>query len=590
MRIALHVARLGTAVSLLLLAGVAGADEPAKSETAKKTTLASILVNSDYPEGLAPEGLFGDAKPHLRELIERLDKAAKDTKIAGVVLRLREPDIGLAKVGELRAAVARVRQAGKKVYADVHSTNTKDYLVATACDQIIMPESGSLMLTGIQAQVIFYKGLLDKLGIQADFIQIGAFKGAAEPMTRTNMSPEFRKQYEAVIDDYYEYMVSTIATDRKLEPDAVKKLIDTGLFTAGEARQAKLIDRVAYEDEWRDELKKDLSAESLAIEANYGKKKADDLSGMAGLMKMMEMLTGGEQQKIKNSKNNKIALVYIVGAIMPGESATSFFGGDTVGSDTIVKALREIEEDPKVRGIVLRVDSPGGSALASDLIWREVVKSKKPFIASMGDVAASGGYYVSMGANKIFVEPGTLTGSIGVVGGKIALRGLFDKIGVNSETISRGKNSGTLSLVDPFTDDERSAWKRVMQATYEQFTGKAAKGRKMDVKKLDDLAGGRVFTGRQAVANGLADRLGTLDEAIAEAKQMAGLKADEKVDLWILPKPKGLLEQLLGGSSMEAEAKAIAPELIEAIRSAESLRKLFAEPSVTVMPYSVKFK
>ena len=203
----------------------------------------------------------------------------------------------------------------------------------------------------------------------------------------------------------------------------------------------------------------------------------------------------------------------------------------------------------------MRVDSPGGSALASDLIWREVVRSKKPFIVSMGDVAASGGYYVSMGANKIFVEPGTLTGSIGVVGGKIALHGLMDKVGITSETISRGKNSGTLSMVEPFTADERAAWKRLMQATYEQFTGKAAKGRKMDPKKLEELAGGRVFTGRQAVANGLADQIGTLDDAIAEAKNMAGIKPDEKVDIWMLPKPKGMLEQLLGGSSAEAEAR-----------------------------------
>ena len=172
----------------------------------------------------------------------------------------------------------------------------------------------------------------------------------------------------------------------------------------------------------------------------------------------------------------------------------------------------------------------------------------------MGDVAASGGYYVSMGANKILVEPGTLTGSIGVVGGKIALHGLMDKVGITSETISRGKNSGTLSMVEPFTADERAAWKRLMQATYEQFTGKAAKGRKMDPKKLEELAGGRVFTGRQAVANGLADQIGTLDDAIAEAKNMAGIKPDEKVDIWMLPKPKGMLEQLLGGSSAEAEA------------------------------------
>jgi protease-4 len=584
-----YVVLTGLAIVSLQRAAHAADAEKSDAKT-KKVTLASIAVINDYPEGLAPEGLFGEAKSHLRELVDRLDKAAKDDKIVGVVLRLREPDIGLAKVGELRAAVARVRKTGKKVFADVHSASTRDYLVASACDQIIMPESGSLMVTGLQAQVLFYKGLLDKLGIQADFIQIGDFKGAAEPMTRNTMSPEFRAQYESVINDYYEFIVQSIAEDRKLDPAKVKSLIDTGLFTAEQARDAHLIDRVAYEDQWRDELKKDLSADEVAITRDYGKKKRDDdLSGMAGLMKIMELLMGGEQ-KAANSKYNKVALIYIVGTIMTGESTTSFLGGETVGSDTIIKALREVENDAKVKAIVLRVDSPGGSALASDLIWREVVLTKKPLLVSMGDVAASGGYYVSMGAKKIFVEPGTLTGSIGVVGGKLALRGLFDKIGVNSEVISRGKTSGTLSFTDPFTTDEREAWKRMMKGTYEQFTSKAAAGRKMDVKKLEGLAQGRVFTGRMAVANGLADQLGTLDDAIAEAKNLAGFKADEKVELLILPKPKGILEQLLGGSSVEAEARAVAPELLEAMKAGATLRKLFAEPAVTVMPYSVRFK
>ncbi len=583
----------GVCVSSLILVASSQAAAGAEPEVAakiKKITLASIAVKDDYPEGVAPEGLFGEAKAHLRELLERLDKAAKDDKISGVVLRLREPDIGLAKVDELRAAVGRIRKAGKKVFADVHSTGTRDYLVAAACDQIIMPESGSVMINGVQAEVMFFKGLLDKLGIQADFIQIGDFKGASEPMTRTSMSPEFRKQYEEVINDYYEQIVQTISTDRKIEPEQVKKLIDLGMFSAEQARDAKLIDRVAYEDQWREDLKKDLGADDVALDRDYGKKKSDsDMSGMAGMMKLMEALMGGES-KAKASKNNKIALVYIVGAITTGESAASLFGSETVGSDTIVKALRQVEADSKVKGIVLRVDSPGGSALASDLIWREVVQSKKPLVVSMGDVAASGGYYVSMGAKKIFIEPGTLTGSIGVVGGKLALRGLFDKIGINSETISRGKNSGTLSSTDPFTPDERDAWKRMMLATYQQFTTKAAAGRKMDLAKLESLAQGRVFTGRMAVANGLADQLGTLDDAVAEVKNMAGVKGDEKIDMLILPKPKGILEQLLGGSSVEAEARALAPELLEAAQSAATLRKLFAEPAVTVMPYRVKIK
>lgn len=563
----------------------------ATTTTVKKVTLATIAVQQDYPEGTSAGALFGDLRPHLRELIERLDAAAKDEKIGGVVLRLREPTIGLAKADEVRAAIARVRQAGKKVYADVHSAvSLRDYLVAAACDQIVMPESGSLMITGVEAEVIFFKGLFDKLGIAADFIQIGDFKGAAEPFTRNSMSPEFRQQYEAVIDDYYRHIVETIAQDRKLAVDEVKRLIDVGLFTAEAAREAKLVDRLAYEDQWSDELKKDFGADEIAWDRSYGKKQdGGDLTGMAGMMKFMEMLTGGDS-RARTSKNDKIAVVYIVGPIMTGESAMSFLGGETVGSDTIVRALRQAEGDAKVKGIVLRVDSPGGSALASDLIWREVVQSKKPLVVSMGEVAASGGYYVSMGADKILVEPGTLTGSIGVVSGKLALGGLFEKIGVNTETISRGKNARTFSMTEKFTDEQRETVKHLMLGVYEQFTSKAALGRHMELEKLKSLAGGKLYSGRMAVANGLADKLGTLDDAVAEVKGMANVKDDQKIDLLILPKPKSIFEQLFGASSVEAEVRAIAPELVDVARSAAALRKLFAEPAITVMPFVVRMK
>lgn len=569
-----------------LAARGAEGDKPAE-KAVKKIVLASIAVKEGLPEGTAGESLFGSPKDHLRELLERLDAAAKDDKLSGVVLRLREPDIGLAKVDELRAAVARVRKTGKKVFADVHSAGTKDYQVACACDQIIMPESGTLMITGMQAQVIFFKGLLDKLGIQADFVQMGDFKGASEPMTRTSMSPEFRAQYETVINDYFEQMVERIAADRKIDAAQVKKLIDTGIFSAQQAKEAGLIDRVAYEDQWRDELKKELGADELAVERDYGRKKNDEAAGMAGMMKM---LMGSAQQAARSSKADKIAVIYIVGAIMTGESSTSLFGGETVGSDTIVRALRQVEDDPKVKGIVLRVDSPGGSALASDLIWRETVNTKKPLVVSMGDVAASGGYYVSMGAKKIFIEPGSLTGSIGVVGGKLALRGLFDKIGVSTETISRGKVSGVMSMTDPFSLEERDAWKRMMKVTYDQFTQKAAAGRKMEVSKLEGLAQGRVFTGRMAVANGLADQLGTLEDAMAEVRTMAGVKPEDKLETLVLPKPRGLLESLFGGSQIEAEARAISPELVDTIKTGATLQKLFSEPAVLMMPYLVRIR
>jgi protease-4 len=568
------------------------ADKTADSKPAskKKVTLARVVLKQDLTEGAAGEELFGEKAPRLHEFIGRLDKIAKDSKISGVLLEVREPDLGLGKVDELRAAIGRLRKAGKKVYADVQSASSKDYLVASACDEIFMPPSGSLMITGMQAEVTFFKGLLDNLGVQADFIQIGQFKGAAEPLTRSEMSPEFRKQYEAVIDDYYRQLIKSISTDRHLDATKVKELIDTGLFTADGAKAAGLVDRVCYEDELRDQIKGSFNADEVVVDKEYGKKKVEaDLSGVAGVMKLAEMMLGSETTK-KSSKGQKIAVIYAVGEIMAGESSAELFGQQALGSDTIVKALRQVEQDKNVKAIVLRVDSPGGSALASDLIWREVVRSKKPVVASMGDVAASGGYYISMGAKKIYAEPGTLTGSIGVVGGKIALRGLLKKVGVTTEVISRGKNSGTMSMMDSFTPGERDAWKRLMTDTYRQFTSKAAEGRKMEVARLEDLAQGRVFTGRMAVENGLVDKLGTLDDAIAEAKTLAGVKADEKIEIEILPEPKGFLEQLLGVSMAEGDVRTIAPQIADALRTTRVLTRLFSQPAVTIMPYRIKFR
>ena len=248
---------------------------------------------------------------------------------------------------------------------------------------------------------------------------------------------------------------------------------------------------------------------------------------------------------------------------------------------------------------MLRVDSPGGSALASDLIWREVANCDKPVVVSMGNIAASGGYYISMGADKIFAEPGTLTGSIGVVGGKMALRGLLDKVGINVQTISRGKNASSFSAIDPFSASEKEAWHRMMKDTYHQFTSKAAEGRKMDADKMEKLAQGRIYTGRMAVENGLVDKLGTLSDALAEAKTLAGLKADDKIDLQILPKPKNFFEQMFENSSVRHRSSLSGPwrspgpgELLAAWRQVMMLRQIFApaRPVATMLPYQINFR
>jgi protease-4 len=467
------------------------------------------------------------------------------------------------------------------------------YLLASACDEIIMPPVGMVSISGVRMEFMHFKNLFEKLGIHADFLQMGDYKGAAEPYTRDKMSPEFKKQMESVLDDYYAQLVETVAADRKLDPGKVKDLIDEGLFTAARAKEVGLIDRVAYGDEFRQQLAQQQHVDNVTVVDDYGKKQLDDqdFSGFAGFMKMFELLSGTEPRG-RASASQKIAIVYAVGEINSGESKSGLTS-ESMGSDTIVKALREAEQDPKVVGIVLRVDSPGGSAIASDLMWREItrIKAKKPVVASMGDIAASGGYYISMGCSKIFAEPGTLTGSIGVVTGKLALKGLMDKVGVTVDAISRGKNSSWMSSEEPFSDSEKEAVVRIMKDCYRQFTEKAAQGRNLELKTLESLAGGRLYTGRMAKQVKLVDEIGTLEDAVAETKRLAGVKADDKIEWLILPKPRSFLEGLLsGGPLLSSQAKAVIGEVAPVLRQAMDTAKLFKEPAVLVMPYRVEVK
>ncbi|MCE9555155.1 MAG: signal peptide peptidase SppA [Planctomycetes bacterium] len=570
-------------------------DAAAKPKLVKKVSVAAIELSGDLPETNAQAGLFAEMKPSLRDMAERLEKAAKDKNISAIVLRIRSPQIGRGKINELRASVARARKSGKKVYADLQMAMPGDYLLATACDEIVMPESGTLVLPGVRAEMQFFKNLLEKLDIRADILHVGRFKGAGEPLMRSEMSDALRSQMQALIDDVYDQMVDTIAKDRKLKPEDVKKVLDEGMFSAAKAKELGLIDRVLYEDELRVAIQGSLDATELTVIGNYGKKKMDaDFSGFTGLMKLISLLSGEDTSGMSLARH-KIAVIYAVGAIMPGESEQGLFGNSTLGGDTIVKAIRTAEKDEKVKAIVLRVDSPGGSAMASDIIWREIVQCKKPVVASMGDVAASGGYYISMGAKKIYAEPGTLTGSIGVVGGKLAIGGLLGKVGINTDVVSRGKNSGIFSMNEPFTDSERTAMQQLMQDTYKQFTTKAATGRKMELEKLQSMAEGRVFTGLQAKANGLVDEVGTLEDAIASARTMAGIPAGEKADLLILPKPKNFFEQLLDGPEVEARVgqkvkDALPASVTGPLADAQLLQVLFREPTLTVLPYTIKIR
>ena len=304
----------------------------------------------------------------------------------------------------------------------------------------------------------------------------------------------------------------------------------------------------------------------------------------------MEAFSGGKKSE-KSSGKQKIAVVYAVGEITEGKSRGGVFNVSSLGSTTMIETLKKAFADSKVVAVVLRIDSPGGSATASDLIWRETVRGKKPLVASMGNVAGSGGYFIAMGAKKIFAEPGTITGSIGVVGGKLVTGGLYEKLGLNTEIISRGKNSGALSSTQPFSPDERRVWTQLLKETYHDFVSKAAEGRKMEYNRLESLAQGRVYTGRQAKKLGLIDEIGTLDDAVAEAKKLAHLKPGADVDIEILPEPKSFFEQLFNGDSAGAnEFTAAMPELVKTIRQTALWRRLLGEKVLLWMPYHIELK
>jgi protease-4 len=594
-----RLALLGSAICVLFaFALAAAAEDKAKSPAkpaekpaaAKKTLVVKLTLSGEYPEGSGEAGLLGEAKPTLSALISKLDDAAADKDVAAVWLKIEGLAIGRGKLAELRAAVERIRKAGKPVLAELTTAGSADYLLAAACDRIVMPPSGMLIVPGVRMEMMFYKGLLDKLGLQFEPLQMGKYKGAAEPLSRKDMSQPLRESLEAIVEDCYQDMLATVAADRKLKDYEVKTFIDRGLFSAADAKKAGLIDELLYADQLQDQLRETIKAEKLEFVANYKSKKVDaDFSGIAGLMKLVELMMGGKPKAAAGDKP-KIAVVYAVGPIMEGKSSDGgLFGSQSVGSTTLTAALRKAAEDKKVAAVVLRIDSPGGSAVASDLIWRETVRMQKPLIASMGDVAGSGGYYIAMGAKKIFAAPGTLTGSIGVIGGKLVTRGLYEKLGLNIEVIARGANSGSLSTDHPFTPEERKAWVDLLEETYRQFVGKAAEGRKMTYNQLEALAQGRVYSGLTAKKLGLVDELGTLADALAAAKKEAGLKPDAEVELMVLPEPKSFFEQLFGDPSA-SELESLLPTEWQLLRQANALRALLSQRVLAWMPFDVKIK
>jgi len=597
------------ATILFVLGTAAVPPTSAEEKTGPEKKVAHIRLAGDLDEApVADDPLFGGHSENFKSKIDRIKKAQNDKSVQALLIHIDGMEIGWAKVDELRAALAEFRKTGRKAYAFLEAGEAKDYLVASECDLVCLPEPGWLMLTGLRSEITFFKELLEKLGIKADFLQMGIYKFTAEPFTRSSMSPEARAQMKLVLDDFFDNsLVGTISRSRrragknKMTSGHVAHLIDRGPFTARRAFAEGLIDQVGYTADFENAVKSDLKAGKLKIVRNYGQEKPKevDFSNPFNLLKLL-----GPSKNNFRANKDRIALIYAAGTIVSGRGGYGVWGDDSVGATTLIEAIRQADKDPKVKAIVLRVDSPGGSALASDLIWNELTRCKKPVIASMSDVAASGGYYISMAARKIYAQPGTITGSIGVVGGKLALAGLYDKVGVRTEVISRGANAGILSTTNPFSKTERRAMENLMAETYDQFLSKVIAcrgqaGKKFTRDELLKLAEGRIWTGRQALANGLVDALGSLDDAIAEAKVQGGLARDTDTDFLVLPKGRTFLDNLLEGRldsqspgmSIPRLAKsAKLPELSGHLRNLGGLMQLRTEPVWLILPHGLNVR
>jgi len=526
---------------------IADSSSTQKAEEEPKNLIAVFDIRGQLLEAPSEFEFGFDMEPRktLHSLLKRLNTAKKDANLKAVVLTFDNPMIGWAQMQEIHRAISDVREAGKDVYCYLEETSLGIYQLATAATHICMTPIGELQLTGIHTELVYLKGLLDKIGLEADIEHIGAYKGAGEPYTQTQPSEKTLEMMDWLIDDLYEQTIETISEGRRIPAKKVLKIIDRGPYDAQEALAVGLIDETAYIDDFVRSLK-DKYGPNVEFMRKYAVDKGPDLdfSNMFSLFKTFGTLMG----KGKKSHKRSIAVVYVDGLILTGKTERGLFGsGGTTGSTTLRRVLNRAREDDSIKAVVLRVDSPGGSAVASDIIWNatEQLREKKPLVVSMGNVAASGGYFVSMGSGAtIFADPGTITGSIGVISGKIVTKGLWDWLGVSFHEVKRGKNADLYNTNRKFSDEQRALVRKYMQYVYDQFKDRVVKARSGRLKKdIDMLAQGRVFTGRQALSNGLIDKLGGLHDAVKYAAKTANIS---RYEIKLLPEPKSFLDAFIG--------------------------------------------
>ncbi len=522
--------------------------------------------------------LRGARAPTLRSVVDNIRKAKVDPRVAALLLKpssFESPYWG--KIQELRDAVLDFKRSGKQVHAFLEYGGDREYYLATAADKISLLPSSGLNVSGIATYQLFLRGTLDKIGAYPDLHHIGNYKTAVNTYTEKGYTPAHKEMDESLNRDLFDQLVRATADGRHLKESDVRRLFDDGPFLPEDARRAGLVDELAYEDQV-DQKVAGSGRERRIDGDDYARVRA----GSVGL-----------------GRGPRVAVIYAAGTINSGKSRYDPINGTIVGSDTLIDYIREARRDTSLKAIILRIDSPGGSAPASDAIWRELMlarreRSDRPLIASMSDLAASGGYYIAMPAQSIVAQPSTLTGSIGIFGGKIVTGGVYEKLGAHIESTSIGRHAEINSPARPYSSEESGKLEQQLRAFYDQFVGKVAEARGTQPEKINAIAQGRVWTGRQAQENGLVDQLGGLDKAIVVAKQLARIPADSDVELVVYPPRKSfyelLSEQLSGANEMAVAAWAdanLTKGELEALRILRGPTAIFhrGEP-LALMPFT----
>lgn len=482
----------------------------------------------------------------LYDVWDGLRKAEKDDHIKAIVLEPRALGVGWARLQEIRDAIVRFKRSGKPVYAYLRSPRAREYFLATAADKVYLTREDLLDLKGMRAEITFYKRTLDKIGVEMEIEHAGKYKDAGDMFTRTSMSPETREVLNSMVDVIYGNLIATIAAARGKAPDQVRALIDEGPFLAPKALEAKLIDGMVFGDQIYDELKSRLKVTEVKT---IGHREYARVPAPAGL-----------------DGKTKVALVVGEGAISRGGDVDPFGNEEGIRSQPFIKMLREVRNDASVKGAILRINSPGGDAIASDEILHEVraLSSKKPVVISMSDVAASGGYFMAMSGDPVVASANTITGSIGVIYGKPNLKGLYDKLGLDTDSIKRGRFAEIDATYKPMTEPERAKLREGIDYIYREFLARVAEGRKRKVEQVEPFAQGRAWIGVQAKQNGLVDELGGLDRAVEIMKQRLKVNASENLNLQIYPRKRSFLEQLMKASADDSMIEVAAARRIRA--------------------------